>query len=200
MTSSRDSHIIELWLQRQVNPHTRGCYRRDVARLLAHVPKPLNRLTLGDLQRFAQSLIEYGWHLSRAPVHWQPSRSCSGSASGCVTFPRTPPRSWRWPCDEKRLAERIVGEDDVKRLVETDAKPRSLALLRSHAGLAAAQNPRNTNIPGAPVPAEPDHYFGSGTKKAILSGGLYSRITLEGGAAARLYSTLYPRWTSENRP
>jgi site-specific recombinase XerD len=34
------------------------------------------------------------------------------------------------PCYEKRLAERIVGEDDVRRLVETDAKPRDRVLLR----------------------------------------------------------------------
>ena len=60
MVSSRDSHIIELWLQRQASPHTRGCYRRDAARLLAHVPKPLSRLALGDLQGFAQSLVEDG--------------------------------------------------------------------------------------------------------------------------------------------
>jgi hypothetical protein len=60
MVSSRDSHIIELWLQRQASPHTRGCYQRDAARLLAHASKPLNRLTLGDLQSFAQSLVQAG--------------------------------------------------------------------------------------------------------------------------------------------
>jgi site-specific recombinase XerD len=60
MVSSRDSHIIELWLERQVSPHTRGCYKRDAARLLAHVYKPLNHLTLGDLQSFAQSLVQAG--------------------------------------------------------------------------------------------------------------------------------------------
>jgi len=48
MVSSRDSHIIELWLQRQASPHTRGCYRRDTARLLAHIVHierwPIDRL------------------------------------------------------------------------------------------------------------------------------------------------------------
>ena len=32
MLSSRDSQIIELWLERQASPHTRGCYQRDVRR------------------------------------------------------------------------------------------------------------------------------------------------------------------------
>src|ERR1700686_470277 len=60
MVSSRDSHIIELWLERQASPHTRGSYRRDAIRLLAHAAKPLNRLALGDLQSFAQSLVQAG--------------------------------------------------------------------------------------------------------------------------------------------
>jgi site-specific recombinase XerD len=60
MVSSRDSHIIELWLQRQASPHTLGCYRRDTARLLAHVSKPLSRLTFCGLQSFAQSLVQAG--------------------------------------------------------------------------------------------------------------------------------------------
>ena len=60
MVSSRDSRIIELWLERQASPHTRGCYRRDVARLLVDVPKSLSRIALGDLQCFAQSLIQAG--------------------------------------------------------------------------------------------------------------------------------------------
>ena len=33
MTFSRDSEIIELWLEGQGSPHTRNCYRRDVSRL-----------------------------------------------------------------------------------------------------------------------------------------------------------------------
>jgi len=34
------------------------------------------------------------------------------------------------PCYEKRLAERIVAEDDVHRLVEAEARPRDRVLLR----------------------------------------------------------------------
>ena len=59
-TRSRDSQILKLWLESQVSPHTRGCYRRDSERLLAHVRKPLSRITLGNLQSFAQSLISAG--------------------------------------------------------------------------------------------------------------------------------------------
>jgi site-specific recombinase XerD len=73
-----NSHIIELWLQRQASPHTRGCYRRDASGLLAHAAKPLIRLTLGDLQSFAQSLVQDGL----APV----SRARTLAAVKCVVW------------------------------------------------------------------------------------------------------------------
>src|ERR1035437_1937372 len=130
MLSSRDSHIIELWLQRQASPHTRGCYRRDAARLLAHVSKTLSRLTLGDLQSFAQSLIQAGLApISRART-LAAVKSLFGFCQRMRYLPGNPASELALPCYEKRLAERIVGEDDVRRLVETDAKPRNRVLLR----------------------------------------------------------------------
>jgi integrase/recombinase XerD len=130
MVSSRDSHIIELWLQRQASPHTRGCYRHDAARLLAQVSKPLNRLTLGDLQGFAQSLV----HAGLAPISRARTLAAVKSLFGFCQRMRylsaNPAAELALPCYEKRLAERIVAEDDVRRLVETDAKPRDRVLLR----------------------------------------------------------------------
>src|ERR1035437_7561150 len=130
MVSSRDSHIIELWLARQASPHTRGCYRRDADRLLVHVSKPLSRLTLGDLQSFAQSLIEAGLApISRART-LAGVKSLFGFCHRMRYVPANPAVELALPCYEKRLAERIVGEEDVRRLVETDAKPRDRVLLR----------------------------------------------------------------------
>ena len=60
MVSSRDSHIIELWLAKQSSQHTRNCYRCDVQRTLSYSTKPLTDIVLADLQRFSQSLIEAG--------------------------------------------------------------------------------------------------------------------------------------------
>ena len=55
-----DSQIIDLWLQSQSSPATMDCYRRDAERLLSEVRKSLSRIGLGDLHRFAQSLIAAG--------------------------------------------------------------------------------------------------------------------------------------------
>ena len=60
MLSSRDAEIIGLWVEKQHRPHTRGCYRHDSERLLNHAEKPLCRITLADLQSFAQELANSG--------------------------------------------------------------------------------------------------------------------------------------------
>jgi integrase/recombinase XerD len=94
------------------------------------VAKPLNRLTLGDLQSFAQSLIEDGLApISRART-LAAVKSLFGFCQRMRFVPRNPAAELSLPCYEKRLAERIVGEDDVKRRVETDAKPRDKVLFR----------------------------------------------------------------------
>ena len=46
MVSSRDSEIIELWLERQASPHTRSCYQRDADRLLASIAAGTVRVPL----------------------------------------------------------------------------------------------------------------------------------------------------------
>jgi hypothetical protein len=48
--------ILKQWIASQRSPHTRSCYQRDADRMLAHVGKPLSRVTLGahlDLMREA---------------------------------------------------------------------------------------------------------------------------------------------------
>ena len=60
MRSSRDAEIIKIWLEKQPSLYTRYCYRLDSERLLNHAKKPLSRITLADLQSFAQSLASSG--------------------------------------------------------------------------------------------------------------------------------------------
>jgi hypothetical protein len=44
LSSANDLQIIETWLAGRASPHTRACYRRDAARLLADIGKPLSRI------------------------------------------------------------------------------------------------------------------------------------------------------------
>lgn len=79
---------------------------------------------MGDLQSFAQSLVQAGL----APISQARTLAAVKSLFGfCLRMryvPANPAAELALPCYEKRLAERIVGEEDIRRLVETDAKPR----------------------------------------------------------------------------
>ena len=130
MVSSRDSQIIDLWLESQASPHTRGCYHRDAGRLLAHIAKPLCCISLSDLQSFAQSLIEAGLAPISRVRTLAAVRSLFGFCQRMRYLSANPAAELVLPCYENRLAERIVSEDDVHRLVETDAGPRDRILLR----------------------------------------------------------------------
>ena len=130
MLSARDSQIVNQWLERWTSPHTRGCYRRDSDRLFARIRMPLDRIALGDLQDFGQSLVEAGL----APIsRVRMLAAAKNLFSFCCRMgylSSNPAAELVLPGYEKRLAERIIGEEEVKRLLETDTKPRYRALLR----------------------------------------------------------------------
>ena len=60
MLSSRDAEMIQIWLEKQSGLYTRGCYRHDSEQLLKHAKKILARITLADLQGFADALSDTG--------------------------------------------------------------------------------------------------------------------------------------------
>src|SRR5882672_4087384 len=130
MLSSSDSITLTLWLNSQTSPHTRSCCRRDADRLLVHVGKPLNAIGLGDLQEFSESLIAAGL----APVSRVRTLAAVKSLFGfcCRTryLPANPAAELALPAYEQRLAERIMAEEDVARLLAVDATPRDGLLLR----------------------------------------------------------------------
>ena len=141
MLSSRDSHIIELWLAKQSSPHTRSCYQRDVARILSCSAKSLKDITLADMQRFAQSLEDTGLApISRART-LAAIKSLFGFCQRMRYIAANPAAELVLPSYENRLSERIVGELEVRRLLETaeGARDRVLLALLYAAGLRVSE-------------------------------------------------------------
>jgi len=129
MVSSRDLEIIELWLAHQRSPHTRSCYRRDADRVMEKLRKPLHQIGLADLQSFADSLVESGL----APVSRLRTiaavRSLFGFCQRTGYLPANPARELPLPSYENRLAERILPEEEVQRLLAAETGPRDHVLL-----------------------------------------------------------------------
>jgi site-specific recombinase XerD len=130
MLSAKESMILKQWLASQSSPHTRSCYQRDADRLVAHVGKPLGRVTLGDLQGFDNALVATGL----APVSRVRTLAAVKSLFGFCCRMRylkvNPAAELGLPTYEKRLAERIVPEEDVQKLLGADMALRDGVLLR----------------------------------------------------------------------
>ena len=141
MLSSRDSKIVELWLEKHPNPHTRYCYSIDSKRLLNHAKKPLARITLADLQSFAQSLNAMGLAAISRGRTLAAVKSLFAFCHRTRYIPFNPAAEIDLPCAENRLAERILAEEDVLRMVagEPEARNRTLLRLLYVAGLRVSE-------------------------------------------------------------
>lgn len=123
-----DQHLIELWLHGR-SRHTQRAYRADAERFLGAVEKPLHRITLGDIQQFAGQLAEAGLEPSSAYRSLSAVKSlfAFGHRLGYLAFDVA--RPLRLPALREKLAERILEETDVLRMIALENMPRNKALL-----------------------------------------------------------------------
>ena len=120
----RDAEIIRMWLERQPSPLTRDCYKRDAGRLLEDAGKPLRALDLGDLQKFTQSLSDQGLApISRARTI-AAVKSLFGFCFRMRFIKSNPALELRMPKYEVRLAERVLSEGGLQRLLAVDCPRR----------------------------------------------------------------------------
>jgi site-specific recombinase XerD len=123
-----DTDVIDLWLRRQRSPLTSSVYRRDINRLLVWTERKLAETSALDLERFAGALAETGL----APISQGRTLAavrsffrfaerigyCGNSASG-LDLPRT----------DAPLSERIIPQEDVRRMIALEPEGRNRVLL-----------------------------------------------------------------------
>jgi integrase/recombinase XerD len=121
-----DQQLVELWLHGR-SPHTQRAYRADAQRFLRFVAKPLRAVTLGDLQAFADALG--GQASSRART--------LGSVKSLLSFgqrlgylPLNIGGALKLPPRKDTLAERILDEPTVQRMLALEPTRRNQVLLR----------------------------------------------------------------------
>jgi Site-specific recombinase XerD len=125
--TSSDSRLIALWLHGR-SPHTQRAYEADTKRFLAFVGRPLEQVTLGDLQDFADSLGELA-PASRARI-LSATKSLLSFGHRLGYLPFDVGRPIKLPGQKNRLAERILVEADVQRMLALEPHRRNHALLR----------------------------------------------------------------------
>ncbi|MEQ8637951.1 tyrosine-type recombinase/integrase [Gimesia maris] len=122
-----DEQLIELWLHGRPS-HTQRAYRRDVERFLKAADKQFRSIKLIDIQQYTDDM----------PPSLKPSsvkRALSAIKSlfafgfrlGYVSFDIG--RAMKLPTFRDELADRILSETDVLRIISLEPQPRNRAIL-----------------------------------------------------------------------
>jgi site-specific recombinase XerD len=121
-----DEHLIAVWLHGR-SPHTQRAYATDVARLRSRTGKPLAAITLGDLQSFADSVAELSPASQYRALSAIKSLLAFGHRIGYLPFDVG--GALRLPAVRSRLAERILPEAGIHRMLNLESNERNRAVL-----------------------------------------------------------------------
>ena len=122
-----DEQLVTLWLHGRPQ-HTQRAYQREAQRFVAFADKPLRSVKLLDLQAFTDHLTKT---LKVSSVHRSLSAVKSLFAFGFQLgyFQFDVGRALKLPGFRDELAERILGETEVLRIISLEPNPRNRAIL-----------------------------------------------------------------------
>jgi integrase/recombinase XerD len=124
--ASSDDQLIAIWLHGR-SLHTQRAYRSDVESFRSRAGKPLGHVTLVDLQEFADSLMDAAPASRSRKLSAIKSLLAFGHRTGYLPFDVG--RALRLPAIRNRLAERILPEADLHRILSLESDPRNRAIL-----------------------------------------------------------------------
>lgn len=113
--ASSDDQLLEVWLHGR-SPHTQRAYRADVERFRSKARKPLALATLSDLQDFAGSLE----NLAPSSRYLSTIKSLLAFGHRIGYLPFDVGRVLHLPAVRNRLAERILSEADLHRILSLE--------------------------------------------------------------------------------
>ncbi len=127
--AASDAHLIALWLHNR-SAHTQRAYRADADRFLLHSGRPLQAVTLGALQDFADSLAAAGLEPASRGRTLAAVKSLLAFGHRLGYLPFDVGRALKLPPRREGLAARILEETDVQRMLALEGHPRNRVLLR----------------------------------------------------------------------
>lgn len=123
--AATDQQLVALWLHGK-STHSQRSYSRHVDNMLSFVGKPLQAITLGDLQQFADSL-DGSDNTRKQIVAAIKSLFTFGQKLGYLQF--NVAAALKTPKPKNTLAERILSESDVLTMIGMTSKQRDKVLL-----------------------------------------------------------------------
>jgi integrase/recombinase XerD len=124
--ASSDDQLLEIWLHGR-SLHTQRAYRADIERFRSGAGKAFQQITLADLQQFGDSLSDLAPASRYRMLSAIKSLLAFGHRIGYLPFDVG--RALRLPAVRNRLAERILPEADLHRILSLEPEPRNRAVL-----------------------------------------------------------------------
>ena len=132
--ATADLHLIELWLSTKTSPHTRRAYAFEASRFMGSANQPLVEVTLAGLQSFFHHLLPQ--QASSPLSHASRNRAITAIKSLFAFAHQTgylrlnPAVVVKSHPGRDGLAQRILTEDETRRMIEAAKPGRDRVLLR----------------------------------------------------------------------
>lgn len=127
---AEDAQLVSLWLSLKSSAHTRRAYAGDAARFFAFVQKPLSRTTLTDLQAWAERLGQGSLLPATQNRALTAIKSLLAFAHETGYLPFNVGAVVQLRPRRETLAQRILEESEVARLIEAAPEGRNRMLLK----------------------------------------------------------------------
>ena len=125
-----DGKLVELWLSMKTSSHTRRAYAAEAAHFLAFVQKPLSRVTLIDMQAWAVQLGQGTLKPASQNRALTAVKSLLSFAQETGYVPFNVGAAIKLRPNRDGLAQRILEESEVARLIEAAPEGRNRILLK----------------------------------------------------------------------
>jgi len=125
-----DFGLLEIWLNTKVSSHSRRAYRFELSRFLPFVAKPLAAVSLSDLQHFARWLDTQELKPASQNRAFAALKSLFSFGQTTGYLPFNVGAALQLRPNRDGLAQRILAESDVARLIERTPDGRDQVILR----------------------------------------------------------------------
>ncbi len=181
--ADNDARLIELWLHGRPAT-TQRAYRAESGRFLGHVSKRLHQMTLADLQGYSDALDAAGLQTAtrRRMLAAVKSLFSFGHRLGYLPFDTAKPL--RLPPLRDTLAERMIDESSLLRMIDLEPNARNAAMIALMYG-AALRVSELVGLRWRDVQARPNSQGqitvlgkGAKTRTILLSASVFGRLSL----------------------
>lgn len=184
-----DERLLDLWLHGRSTATQRG-YRSDAERFLRHVAVPLRQVTLAALQGWADALEAIALQPATRRRQLAAVKSLFAFGHGLGYLPFDTAKPLRLPPLRETLAERIIDESLVLRMIALEPSMRNAAMLALFYGgglrVSELVGLRWRDVQPRSGGAGQVTVFGKGgkTRVVLLSAGVFGRLLPLRGTAA----------------